>query len=103
MKRDAKKVILQARVEGSDQICLFQCDILDVGDNQLLAVLEWGVDAGHCGMRYVPLRAEFLRDSSRPGVEFEYLAPPVRVPADLAQLPKALTEAAFRRGCFPTE
>jgi hypothetical protein len=103
MKAAAKKVLLQAKPEGREEIWTIQCDLFYPREGPPVAVLDWGFDMELLHGRYVQLRPELLVESKQSGIACEYQnqREPVRLPKELADWkPKGLTDEAFRKGFF---
>ena len=81
MKCSAKKVVMLATI--NDEECEVKADLI-FEDGRPAAILRWG-DENRIGMRYVPLRDEWLVTSKLEGVDFDYVGPPTPIPSDLSE------------------
>lgn len=100
-KAGTDKVVLSGKVEGTDEVERFRCDLAYLAPDRPVAVLEWPSSMELHGAQFVLLDPSRLsRSSTDAAFQYSNGDSPIPVPKELSELPPQLTHQAFRRGIF---
>ena len=99
MKGTAKKILISARIEGSESTIYIKCDI-DESRGVPYAVLWWPSTTDNCHICRLLEQSSLMVDTTK---QYTYIhtGKPIPIPKDLAELnPAPLSDDAFRLGFF---